>query len=355
MNFLEKWFGYVMTGCYWLTHNYVISLLLFALIFQLVLFPLGWKQQKNMVKQAMLRPQEMAIKKKYAGRNDQVTMRKMQNELMELQQNNGYSPLAGCLPMIVQMIIIFPLYWVVVRPLQYAGRLSYSACYAMAEALKVQTDANGNVISGIIEFGKNGQPTSSAFQVDIATQLANGWRPDASLWDPERNMSVLEEVNGMIDRFNGVPNATLFGVDLGVDPFSALGMRGSWWLIIIPLINLGLMYLSQYLSKKLNYQSVQQETQQAAGSMKIMMYVLPLMTFFATATFATAIGIYWIFRTLLSMLQQFILYKALPYPKFTEEDYKKAEKEYKKGTVSTGTRNIPQREYRSLHHIDDDD
>ncbi len=341
MGFLETLFGYVMRGCYWLTHNYVISLLLFALVFQLVLFPLGWKQQKNMVKQAMLRPQEMAIRNKYKGRNDQVTMRKMQNELLELQQKNGSSPLAGCLPMLVQMIIIFPLYWVVIRPLQYCGGLTYSTCYSLAKELG-------------LEFSSKGQPVSNTFQVDIARELSNGWRPSDALVDSE-GVNVLDAVNNMLNRFGGdVPNATLFGVDVGIDPFSAL-RTASWWLILIPVLNLGLMYLSQFLSKKFNYQSVQQETQQN-GSMKIMMYVLPLMTFFVTANFASAIGIYWIFRTILSMAQQFILYKALPYPKFTEEDYKKAEKDYKKGiTAPSGSRNIPEREYRSLHHIDDDE
>ena len=49
MGFLETLFGYVMRGCYWLTHNYIVSLLLFAIIFQLVLFPLGLKQQKNIL------------------------------------------------------------------------------------------------------------------------------------------------------------------------------------------------------------------------------------------------------------------------------------------------------------------
>ncbi len=341
MEILENLFGYVMRGCYWLTHNYVISLLLFAVAFQIVLFPLGWKQQKNMVKQAMLRPQEMAIRKKYAGRNDQITMRKMQNELLELQQKNGYSPLAGCLPMLVQMVIIFPLYWVVIRPLQYCGGLSYSTCYSLAKELG-------------LEFSSKGQPASTTFQVDIARELSNGWLPSETLVDSE-GVNVLDAVKGMLERFGGdVPNATLFGVDVGIDPFSAL--RSNWWLIFIPIINLGLMYLSQFLSKKLNYQSIQQETQAANSSMKTMMYVLPLMTFFVTAKFAAAIGIYWIFRTILSMGQQFILYKALPYPKFTEEDYKKAEKDFKKGiTAPANARNIPDRPYRSLHHIDDDE
>lgn len=339
MGLLENLFGYVMRGAYWLTHNYIVSLLLFALAFQLVLFPLGWKQQKNMVKQAMLRPKEMAIRRKYAGRNDQVTMRKVQNEIMELYQREGYSQFAGCLPMLVQMIIIFPLYWVVVRPLQYCGGLSYSTCYTLAQQLG-------------LDFNK-GQPASSSFQVEVARHISNGWRPDASIVDSD-GVNVLEAVNNLVDRFGDAPSATLFGFDLGVTPFNALG-TSAWWLILIPIINLGLMYVSQFVSKKLNYQNTQAEMANG-GSMKIMMLVLPLMTFFATATFATAIGIYWIFRTLLSMLQQFILFKAMPYPKFTEEDYKQAEKEYKKGINTSSSYSYdPNKPYRSLHHIDDDE
>ncbi len=341
MGILENLFGYVMRGLFWLTHNYIISLLLFALVFQLLLFPLGWKQQKNMVKQATLRPKEMAIKKKYAGRNDQATMRKMQNEIMALYQKEGYSQFAGCLPMIIQMIIIFPLYWVVIRPLQYCGGLSANTCYALAKELG-------------FELNSKGQPTASAYQVDIARQLSSGWRPDASVVDAD-NVNVLTEVEELIEKFGDAPSATLFGFDLGVTPFNALGTV-AWWLILIPILNLGLTYLSQFISKKLSYQSPQAEAAQM-GSMRIMMLVLPLMTFFVTATFATAIGIYWIFRTMLSIAQQFILHKALPYPTFTEEDYKRAEKEYKKGitTSSQASNYDPQKPYRSLHHIDDDE
>lgn len=333
MDFLEKILGYVMRGIYWLCPNYIVALMLFALVFQLILLPLGIKQQKNMIKQASIRPLEMAIRKKYAGRNDQVTMRKMQNELLELQQKNGFSPMAGCLPMLVQMIIIFPLYWIVIRPLQYCGGLTYSQCWSLAKELGLE-------MAETKQYGW--QPVSTTFQIDIANKLQEGWRP--------QNQELLDAVNNMIDSKLGIPSA---GV-LGSTPFSGLG-NGLWWLIFIPIVNLALTYLSQFISKKLSYQSIQQETQ-AGGSMKLMMYVLPLMTFFITANFASAIGIYWIVRTLLSMLQQFILAKTMPYPKFTEDDYKKAEKEYKKGnTLPASEKVYADRPYRSLHHIDDED
>ena len=156
-----------------------------------------------------------------------------------------------------------------------------------------------------------------------------------------------------------LPNMTLFGQDLGITPFSAFG-QSYWWLIFIPIINLGLMYLSQFLTKKMSYQNPQAQ-EMNNSSMKIMMYVLPLMTMFITFSFAAGIGIYWIFRTLLSMLQQFILSKAIKLPTYTDEELKALEKEMKDAKRGQSKRpdivynSGEPKQYKSLHHIDDDE
>ena len=66
-------FGYVMKFAYSLTHNYLLAILLFTVIMEIILSPLAIKQQKNQIKQARLAPKVAAIRKKYAGRTDQVT------------------------------------------------------------------------------------------------------------------------------------------------------------------------------------------------------------------------------------------------------------------------------------------
>ena len=66
MKYLYSAFGYLMRFCYMIIPNYAIAILLFALIIKIIFFPLGIKQQKNMQKQASLRPKEMAIRKRYA-------------------------------------------------------------------------------------------------------------------------------------------------------------------------------------------------------------------------------------------------------------------------------------------------
>ena len=118
-DWLNSGLGYIIKFCYSLTNNYALALLLFAFLIKVLLFPLGIKQQKNMVKQAKLRPREMAIRKKYAGRNDQATQQKMQQEVMNLYQEENFNPMGGCLPLLIQFPILFALYAVITKPLTY--------------------------------------------------------------------------------------------------------------------------------------------------------------------------------------------------------------------------------------------
>ena len=124
MGFLNKPIGWIISWCYKIFPNYALALLIFAIVMKLILFPFGIKQQKNMLKQAKLRPKEQAIRKRYAGRDDQVTRQKMQEDLMKLYQDEGYNPASGCLPMILQLVIVIAVYGVMRSPLTYVSDIS---------------------------------------------------------------------------------------------------------------------------------------------------------------------------------------------------------------------------------------
>ena len=64
--------GFLIRLAYSLTDNYVAAICLFALVMEIILCPIQIKQQKNSIKQAKLAPRVQAIRKKYAGRTDQV-------------------------------------------------------------------------------------------------------------------------------------------------------------------------------------------------------------------------------------------------------------------------------------------
>ena len=378
MNTLAVPFGWVMKACYWFTGifggNYVIALLIFALIMQILLSPFGFIQQKNSQKQAKMRPMEYLIRKKYAGRNDRATQQKMQNEIMELYQKEGYNPLSGCLPMLLQLVIIFPLYYVVVNPLTHLAGLGAHAV-TILNCFNQYSHANG----GSLIEKKNGYEVILSGKIlgnqDKFADIFKGW---AEVTEGAKIPGVgekaaedaLDALNGALDpgTFKFIPSVEMFGFDLGALPSEALSAKFTslWFLILIPVLNLGFTYLSQFVSKKLNPQPMQEASQQQAGggmlnSMKIMLWAMPLMTFFFTFMFPAAIGVYWIFRTLLSMLQQFIISRIIKIPKYTEEDLKQIEKEMKEAKKKAGAKpdivynNGEVKPYRSLHHIDDDE
>lgn len=376
MNTLAWPFAWVMRACYWFTGifggegNYVIALLLFALLMQILLCPFGFIQQRNSQKQAKMRPMEYLIRKKYAGRTDRATQQKMQNEIMELYQKEGYSPLAGCLPMLLQLVIIFPLYNVVIYPLTHLAGLSTGVIGTIETCFRhfgstINNRAKEVSLSGLIL--QNRDNFDSIFKV--WDEVKEGDKVILEAVDAEKANAAKEALNSVLnvtDDLKFIPSLEIFGFDLGATPFDAFSnFKGLWFLLFIPVINLGLMYLSQFISRKLNPQPMQEAQQQQAGggmlnSMKIMMWTMPLMTFFFTFMFAGAIGIYWIFRTLLSMLQQFIISRIVKIPKYTEEDLKKIEKEMKEAKKRAGKPDIvyntgEPKPYRSLHHIDDDE
>jgi YidC/Oxa1 family membrane protein insertase len=82
-----------------------LSIILLVVLMRLILLPLFIKQMNAQRKMAALAPQVAALRKKY--KNDKQTMNQ---EVMKLYQENGANPLAGCLPLVVQLPVFFALF-----------------------------------------------------------------------------------------------------------------------------------------------------------------------------------------------------------------------------------------------------
>ena len=323
--------GWIIEISYRFTHNYAIALFIFALVLQIVLFPLGIKQQKNSVKQASLRPKEMAIRKKYAGRNDKPTQQKLNEEIMELYQRENFNPMGGCLPMLIQLPILFSLYHVVISPLKYI--CGFGAETIKNIQLKVYEILQAAGTEGFEAFAE-GKMVS---QINLITKMR------------ELGLTNFVGENGQAITESMLPDFTIFGgkLDLSMIPIQHL------WsiLLLIPALTLVVTYGSTWISRKLMY-NPNPEAQNDI-SMKIMNLSMPLLSVYISFTVPATIGLYWIFRSILGVLQQFALSKMFPIPKFSEEDYKAAEREANFKALSKNQQK--KQKVRSLHHIDDDD
>ena len=93
--------------------NIGVCIILFTLVIYALLTPLTIKQQKFSKMSAIMNPEIKAIQKKYAGKNDQVSMMKMNEETQNVYAKYGVSPMGTCLPMLIQLPILFSLYRVI--------------------------------------------------------------------------------------------------------------------------------------------------------------------------------------------------------------------------------------------------
>ena len=316
-----SWFSSLFGG------SYALALLLYALLFKLLFLPFSIKQQKNQIKMAKLAPKIELIKAKYRGRNDQPTMQKMQQEIMEFQQKEGYSPFAGCLPMLLQLPIIIFLYNIIRNPLSYICKLSEEAVQ------KINQTVTG--AEALVEFKK-------IDQIGLIGKI---------------NSFGIGNLGEYSEELAKLPDFTIFGgkIDLAATPsFTNLS-----WIVLIPIVAAGLTWLSMFLSRKWNGSSTPgaaaAQDPQTQASMKMMDLMMPLMTLFIAFGFSGMLGLYWIYQSVLGIVQTFILSRVMPMPKYSEEELKEMQKAQKAAQKAQKAALKQQPKYRSLHYIDDED
>ena len=320
--------GFLIRLAYSLTNNYVVAICLFALVMEILLCPIQIKQQKNSIKQANLAPRVMAIRKKYAGRTDQVTQQKMQQETMELYQAENFNPAGGCLPLLIQFPVIICLYQVIINPLRYICNVPKVQIESLIKLLTEQG----------VELNMRNQ------QVDIINYLREVGTEAYTSVAPALENAVL-------------PNFHVGPFDLSQVP--TISFAPFDWLVLIPILTFIVYVAGQKITMKFSYQSPESQDAQSQMSMKIMTWTMPLLSVYIEFQMAAAIGVYWIFRQIIFVLEKIIISKLMPIPKFTEEDYKEAErqmglsnKQKKREAKANGTSGKP---VRSLHHIDDEE
>ena len=332
MDIINKPLGWVLELCSKIVGgNYLFAILIFAVFVELVLLPFGISQQKKSIKQARLRPKEQAIRKKYSGRDDKPTQMKMNEEIQELYQKEGYNPLGGCLPLLIQFPLLIALYNVVINPLKYICGLSEDA---------------------IVQVQSIVGTTSQRGTMGLLTRMK------------ELGYDAFKNVEGFMtaEEFAEMPDLNVFGAfDLSITPQQCMNLDSiktlsGWLVLLVPVITFVAYFLSMKLTRKFMYQPMNDANQAQMGcSNKVMDLVMPLFSVFLAFTYPAALGLYWVFKCLLGILKQFILSKAMPLPKFTEEDYLAAEKEVNSRPDKSLKVAKSGRVVRSLHHIDDED
>jgi len=111
----EPWYGWflylfvrILNWIYSWSGNYGWAIIIFAILVRLSIYPLSHAQMKSMVQMRKLQPKVKEIQRKYKD------PKKQQEELMKLYKSEGANPASGCLLSIVQLPVLFLLYYVII-------------------------------------------------------------------------------------------------------------------------------------------------------------------------------------------------------------------------------------------------
>jgi len=346
-----------------------ISIIVFTIIIYMLMLPLTIKQQKSMRMQSVTAPEIQAVQKKYAGKKDQASMMKQQEEMKMIHEKYGTSATGGCLPLLIQMPILFALFPVIQNIPRFVN--SIGRVYDNVVAAVLNTDGYQQIIETIIEnapatmnLGMYGTETHEAIRLTL-------YRFQESSWIELRQLipNITDLVNSTVETlhnynyFLGVnmSEAPLTLAQASLNPFNPGGLLLA---AMIPVI----AGLTQFLSVKLNPQPTQQVEGQAgqiANSMKSMIYIMPLFSVFMGFTLPAGLGLYWAVSALVRSAQQLIINRQLrkkPLEEMIKENQERAaRKREKKGVRASAlnqmatqtTRNVEdKREEKSKATID---
>ena len=287
--------GYVMEWIYKLLPSYGWDIIIFTLLINIVKIPLQLSQQKSMAKMSAFQPMMMEIQTKYKDKPE-----KQQEEMLKLQQDYGYNPTAGCVPMLLNFLVMFGVIGVVYNPLERIFHISAAALTAAGEALT----ASGVAFTAITR------------DTNIIAQVVAGNGGVLGCFSAEQIATITEFSQHM----------NFLGIDLTRIPKLGLSLD-----IVLPLLSVITMLLSTHISMKASGQQMQ-------GSMKLTMYMMPLMYVFFCFTVPCAFSLYYVISNIVMTVQTQVMRKIYDPEKMKEQvkaEMASRKKEEKRGVKST--------------------
>jgi YidC/Oxa1 family membrane protein insertase len=352
MPIITPMLGFIMRLCYNLVGNVGIAIIIFTLVVRIAMFPLSVKQQKSQAKTQIYAPRLKEIQQKHRGNNA-----KMQEEMAKLTKE-GYNPAAGCLPMILTMLILFGVLGVVYKPMTYFERIDAGQVAIMQE-LAVEF-VQENEIQRRIASDDYPEWTAEVFATpeDATETTATDETTDNTSERPARPVLTEREINALvlpITRIQGelvilriyaenpevfTENASITdethatlsriqeritlggsnGINFSVNPGVVFEEDEPFFqpLLLIPILSFlfaaGQMIIMQLIQKKTAPDAVAQ-----MGSMKYMFYFMPIMSLVIAFQFPAGAGFYWAVSAAVGIVQSIIIFKLWPPEKLRAE------------------------------------
>ena len=322
--------GYIMDILFRFTDTFGIMnvglcIILFTIVMKMLMLPLTIKQQKTTKLMAVISPEVQAIQRKYKGKTDTASQQKQNVEIQAVYDKYGTSMTSGCLPMQIQLPILFALYRVIYNIPAYVP--SVRVYFDNVVTPLMQQPDYASLLSGITNLTsalggtaiENYDFANANKLVDMLYKFTTAQWGELEALFPSIS-GVIAENAAVVEQMNSF---------LGLNMAEAPGWMPSFaW--IIPILSALTQWLSAKLMSGRQAQSASDSDNPMAQSMKTMNVTMPIFSAFICVTLPCGIGIYWIATSVVTILQQLAINSYMDKVDIDEMVKKNLEKANKK-------------------------
>ena len=300
ISFFANLFGYVLNFLYEFVGNYGWAIILFSVLVKILMLPISINQQKTMKKSQKINDEMKQIQFKY--KNDPE---KLNQEVMALYKREKLSPFSGCFSAIVQIILLFAVFYLVRSPLTYMKKVDSGVIEKLESVVQEQGSSSNYKEIAVINY---------------MNKLENGNNQSEEQQNSENTETEEKETFNINDyKDQAYINMEFLGLDLSKVPTEDLG---DLKVLIIP----ALYVISSFISIKLSTNTtkkkkdekligdgketkVEEEYDAMEQANKSMSWFMPLMSISIACIAPLGLALYWLIKNILMIFERIFLNK----------------------------------------------
>ena len=283
IDFFAGIFGYVLNFIYEIFKNYGLAIILFSILVKLIMIPLSISQQKSMKKSVKIQEKTREIQEKY--KNDQA---KVNQEVMELYKKENMSPFSGCLTAILQIVLLFSIFYLVRSPLTHMIKLDPQVIENYVTEVKEESAEKGDKIS--------------------YPEIAVIKSAREKLKDEELDKEKKAEYEKI------AINMDFLGLDLTNVPTQDMSNPT---VFVIPVLYVISSFISIRISNNMNKKKTEGKEEEKAdadpmaNASKSMMWFMPIMSISIAIIAPLGLALYWLVSNILMIVERLIMDKLI--------------------------------------------
>ena len=296
--FFANIFGYVLNFIYNIVKNYGLAIIIFSILVKLLMIPISIKQQKTMKKTTKIQEKMKEIQFKYKNNPEQLNQ-----ATMELYKSENMSPFSGCFSAIVQIILLFAVFYLVRSPLTYMKKVDENVIDKYSRIIR-----------------ENDLSTNSAYpEIEIIREIDN-------IRNLKNNVNNSEEQNIDLSEINDEELDSLYiNMDfLGLNLAQVPTKSSDWKAYIIPILYVIVSIISLKITNPTKKEEKTEENKDEkalakpedefdpmAQMNKNMNMMFPVMYLAVALIAPLGLALYWLMNSLLMIIERLALNKLL--------------------------------------------